>query len=342
MSAFNVKYEITRNDTNSSNDLRVSSWFFAALFFCLMSLIACQAPVQKETNIPAQDAKAKSELNRIGQIVNGGQPLAPQDFESLKQIRQKYPNAVEVRNVYQNALVKRDDWENLIKLINEIPAAERKREDNLNLAKSYVKLGLYREEIELLKPLVESNPQDIDYNSLLALGYFYLGQNEEAAKYLDAVWDALVQNKRSDEINVRGIIYFRQKNYASAIETFKKTLEINEYDIPANNTLSRVYAAQGNAEQAEIYRVKTENAQTLHSAKELKASRTVQNSYQLEDAWKAKRYEEVIALARQMIPDADDKNKPVLYQYMAESYKATGRNEEARKALAEAQNLKQK
>jgi len=342
MSAFNFNHEITRKGTNHANDFRVSSCYFVVSFFFLLLFISCQNPAQKETNSAPPDAKARTEISRINQILTIGQPLTPQDFESIKQIREKYPNSTDVRNVYQSALVKRGDWESLAKLINDIPASERKREDNLNLAKSYQKLGRYREEIDLLKPLADANAKDADYNSLLALGYFYLGQEDEAAKRLDAVWDALLQNKKTGEINTRGLIYFRQKNYEKAIETFKKTLEIDENDISANNTLSRIYAAQGDSIQAEVYRLKTEKAHETVGEGEAKASRFVQNSYQLDDAWKAKRYDEVINLARQMIPDADEKNKPALYQYMAESYKALGKPDEAQKVLAEAQNLKQK
>jgi tetratricopeptide (TPR) repeat protein len=310
------------------------------LLLCLAFFVSCQNTPQNETNLLAQDARAKSELSRISQILNGGYPLTPQDFESVKQIREKYPASADARNVYQSALVRRGDWESLVNLIEAIPAPERKREDNLNLARSYLKLGRYQNVIETVKPLAEAAPKDAELNSLLAFGYFYLGQNVEAAKYLDASWDAIIQNKKIDEINTRGIIYFRQKNYEKASETFKKSLEINADDVSANNTLSRIYAAQGNAAQAEIYRLKTEKAQEAISASETKASRTVQNLYQLEDAWKAKRYEEVINLARQMIPDANEKNKPALYQYLVESYKALGKPEEAQKAQAEAQNLK--
>jgi tetratricopeptide (TPR) repeat protein len=312
------------------------------LLLCLAFFISCQNAAQKEASLLAQDANAKSELSRISQALNGGYPLTPQDFASIKQIREKYPNSADVRNVYQSALVKRNDFESLVKLIEAVPATERTREDNLNLAKSYLKLGRYQDEIDLVKPLAESKPKDLETNSLLAFGYFYQGQTDDAAKYLDAVWDTIVQNKRIDEINTRGLIYFRQKNYDKAIETFKKSLEINADDISANNTLSRIYAAQGDAAQADIYRLKTEKAQDAISANEEKASRMVQNSYRLEDAWKAKRYEEVINLARQMLPDAGEKNKPALYQYLIESYKALGKTEEAQKVQSEAQNLKQK
>jgi tetratricopeptide (TPR) repeat protein len=327
---------------NNARLKKLSKVRYCVLLLCLTFFISCQNASRIETNSAPPDAKTKTELSRISQILTVGQPLSPQDFESIKQIREKYSNSVEVRNVYQSALIKRGDWENLAKLIVEIPASERKREDNLNLAKSYLKLGRYQDEIDLLKPLADANPKDADYNSLLASGYFYLGQTNEAAKYLDAVWDALLQNKRVDEINTRGMIYFRQKNYEKAIETFKKTLEIDENDISANNTLSRIYAAQGDARQAEVYRLKTEKAHESVGANEAKASRFVQNSYQLEDAWKAKRYDEVISLARQMLADANDANKPALYQYMAESYKALGKPDEAQKVLVEAQNLKQK
>lgn len=312
------------------------------LLLCLAFFVACQSAAQKEASLLAQDTRAKSELTRISQTLSGGYPLTPQDFESVKQIREKYPHSVEVRNVYQSALVKRGDFESLVKLIEAIPDSERTREDRLNLAKSYLKIGRYQDEVDLIKPLAEAAPKDAEMNSLLAFGYFYLGQTDDAAKYLDNIWDAIVQNKRIDEINTRGLIYFRQKDYAKAIETFNKSLEINADDISANNTLSRIYAAQGDTEQAEIYRLKTEKAQDAISENESKASRTVQSLYQLEDAWKAKRFEEVINLARQMLPSANEKNKPALYQYLAESYKALSKPEEARKVLAEAQNLNQK
>jgi tetratricopeptide (TPR) repeat protein len=312
------------------------------LIFCLLTGISCQSASQKEASLLAQDARAKTELSRIGQNLGIGYPLTAQDFETIKQLREKYPNLNEVRNVYQNALIRRGDWESLVKLIEAVPDGQRTAEDRLNLVRSYLKLGRYQAAVDSVKPLAEANPKDTDYNSLLAFAYFYLGQNDEAAKHLDAVWDAILKNKKTDEINLRGMIYFRQKNYAQAIETFKKSLEINPNDISANNTLSRIYAAQGDTAQAEIYRAKTEQAQEAISASETKASQMVQYSYQLEDAWKARRYEEVIRLARQMLAGADEKNKPALYEYLVESYKALGKPEEAQKIITEAQNSRQK
>jgi tetratricopeptide (TPR) repeat protein len=334
MSESNFNREVSRNATNQFDGFRVFSCCFAVAVFLFT---ACQSATKKEANLTTLH---KTELSRIAQILGGGQAFTPQDFESLKQIREKYPDSIEVRNVYQSALVKRSDWESLVKLIEAIPASQRQRDDKLNLAKSYLKLGRHREEIDLLKPLADANPKDADYNSLLAFGYFYIGQTDEAAKHLDAVWDALLQNKKIDEINMRALVYFRQKNYEKAIETFTRSLEINADDISANNTLSRIYAALGDAEQAEIYRVKTEKAQQAISEREATMSRFVQNSYSLEDAWKAKRYEEVINLARQMLAGANEKNKPALYQYMAESYKALGKPEEAQKVLTEAEKVK--
>ena len=310
------------------------------LLLCLALVISCQSQAEKEKNLLAQDARARSELVRINQILNGGYPLTAQDFDSIKQIREKYPTSSDVRRVYQSALIKRGDWESLLKLIESVPETERTREDRLNLARSCLKLGRYQNAVDAVKPLADAAPQDAELNQLLASGYFYLGQNEEAARRLDAVWNHIVANKKSDEINMRGMIYFRQKNYEKAVETFRRSLAINPDDITANNNLSRVYAAEGNIEEAEIYRSKTEKAQIAMGDAEAKASRAVQNGYQLEDAWKAKRYEEVIATARQMLVDADEKNKPALYQYLVESYKALGRPAEAQKAQAEAGQVK--
>jgi tetratricopeptide (TPR) repeat protein len=321
----------------SRSDLLLRLLFILTLAFC----VSCQRTQEKQADLFQSDARAKAELTRINGTLQTGRPLSPQDFEALKRIREKHADSDDVRKVFQSALIRREDWESLANLISEIPSEKRNRDDHLNLARSYVKLGRFSETIDLMKPLAETNPADLEYNSLLAMGYFYLGDNDDAGKSLDRVWDPIIQNKRVDEIQIRGMVYLRKKDYENAIQTLEKALQINPEFIPALNALSLAYAAKGDAEHAETYRRKTETAQDLRSTNEIKARRAVKNSYLLEDAWGAKRYEEVIGLARTMLPEAADDQKTILYQYLAESYKALGKHEEAAKVLTEAQRVKQ-
>lgn len=325
-----------------SETLRVNHLLIKYFFVLICSLlfISCQSDAKQEVSALSGDKQAIAELSRINQILASGQPFAPADFESLKKIYEKYPDDTQIRNTFQSALVKREDWVSIEKFINRIPAAERTRADQLNLGKVYLKLGRFQELIDLMKPLAETAKGDTDFNALLGFGYFYAGQNDEAARYFDNVWEAIISEKRVDEITTRGMIYFRQNNFPKAIETFEKSLEINPQNSTATNILSRIYAAQSNSEKAEEFRRRTAEIHQRGEESEAKAMRQVSLYYDLQNAWKDKKYSEVIALANRILPEADEKNKPALYQYIAESNKALGKMPEAEAALKEMEKLK--
>ncbi|MGI9054843.1 MAG: tetratricopeptide repeat protein [Pyrinomonadaceae bacterium] len=312
------------------------------LLFCLAFLCACQSAAEKESAALKQDAPVLSQLAQINNAINTTRSISPENFAALKTIREKYPNALEVRQTYKNALVIREDWQALEKFLTEKPLAELSAEDRQTLGKVYVKSGKYEQAIETLKALAEANPNDVETRSLLGLSFFYLDKNEEAGAQLDSVWDKIIAEKRIDEITTRGIIYSRQNNFPKAIETLKKAVEINPSSAAANNALAQVYARSGDAEQAEIYRAKTVEINDNAAALTFEASRRVQQIYELETAWKAKNYQEVINLANRILPTAVEKNqKIVLYQYLFESNKALGNQAEANNALTEAQKLQQ-
>jgi len=325
------------SETFRVNHLLIKYFF---VLTCFLLFVSCQSDAKQDVSLLAADKQALAELTRINQILATGQPFAPADFESLKKIYEKYPDDSKVRNVYQSALVKREDWVSIENFINRIPAAEQTRADQLNLGKVYLKLGRFQELIDLMKPLAETAKTDTDFNALLGFGYFYSGQNDEAAKYFDNVWETIVSEKRVDEITTRGMIYFRQNNFPKAIETFKKSLEINPQNSAATNILSRIYAIENNPEKAEEFRRKTAEIHQKGEESEAKAMQRVSLYYDLQNAWKDKKYSEVIILANRILPEADEKNKPALYQYIAESYKALGNTEEAAAALKELEKLK--
>lgn len=314
--------------------------FKTAVIFCLLFTVACQTEAERDAKLLAEDPAAVAQLRQINAAINTTRYVSPDQFEALKNLRDKYPHSADVRQTYKNALVIREDFAVLEKFLSELPAAELTRDDKITLAKVYVKRAKYQQVIDLLKPVAEEYPNSIEVRSLLGLANFNLGQMDEAAVQYDSVWDSIIRERKAEEIAQRGMIYFQQNNLSKAVETLEKALEINPEHIPSNNTLSKVYARQGDAEKAEFYRRKTVNAHDTGTANQLQASRTVQKIYMLEEAWKEKRYEEVINLSREMLPKSEGGQKMVLYQYLFESYKALGRQTEAENALAEIRKLK--
>ncbi|MEZ5429367.1 MAG: tetratricopeptide repeat protein [Pyrinomonadaceae bacterium] len=285
------------------------------------------------------DKQAMDEVNRINQILNLKQKPAQEDIDSIRKIYGQYPGAKPVRETMQAALISREDWAALENFYRELPASAQTPADKVNLSKVYIKLGRYQDAVETLRPI--ENETDPEIKTLLANAHFHLGQYEESKKLLDASWEQLTREKKFEEIAMRGMIYFYQGDSDKAVEILQKALEMNPEQIFALNGLSRVYAARGEREKAEEYLTRVQQAFQKITAEERRKTRFVENIYKLQEAFKAKRFQEVIVLANQSLPDADPKNKAALYQYLASSYQALGRQEEAREALTRAKQFQQ-
>jgi Flp pilus assembly protein TadD len=306
---------------------------------CLLCLSACQTNVERDAALLAEDKSAVAEIKRINTNLSSGQAVSQSDIDALNKLREKYPAAAEVRQALQAALIKRGDWAALEKLIGEIPENEQTSADRITLAKIYFKLGRFQDAVETLKNLPADNATELETKSLLGQAQFYLGRRDEAAQTIDSIWDQILLQKKADEITLRGMIYFHQGNYDKAVETLKKAIEIAPENISASNALSRVYAARGDTANAEIYVTKTQRVNEMTAAAEKKKSRLVPLYYELENAFKSKKYNEVISLAKRLLPETDERNRAALYQYLAVAYQAQGNQIEANNALAEAAKL---
>jgi tetratricopeptide (TPR) repeat protein len=317
----------------------VKTWL---IIFSLLIFSACQNDSTRDSKRLNEDKQTLAELNKIAASIQSGQMPNQEVVNSIKKIREKYPNAVEARNTYLLALNKREDWATAEKLLSEIPEKEKTENDKLNLANIYYKLGRYEEIVDLIKPLSATKPSDVNLNTLLGTSLFHLGKYDEAGQYFDKVTESLTANKRFEELTMRGTIYFHQGNYTKSIEVLKKSLEINPEHIPTINALSRAYTASGDLAQAESFREKTRTAYEKYTQSAQQKMKSVPLYYQLEDAWKAKKYDEVINVANQILPNADNNTKITLYQYLAQANQALGKQTEAQAAMLEIQKLQKK
>jgi tetratricopeptide (TPR) repeat protein len=314
---------------------------FCIVFLSLVFFIACTTATDEASL--QNDAEAKQTIAKVSQVLGSGQKPSTEDLEKIKGVYEKYPTSETARKTYQKALIKYDDLGALEQLLTEGDLSKLTDDEKKTLARVYLRLGKFRQALDLLKPLSEANPNDVELKSLIGLSYFNSGEMEEAGKTFDSIWDELLKNKNVEEISMRGIIYFHQNNLPKAIETLEKALEIDPNHIPSNNALSRVYAKKGDSEKAEEYRNKTAKAQEVIQNETFAKSKQVSKIYELEEAWKNKKYQEVINLSKEMLADAADKNqKAILYQYLYQSYQALGMKTEAQDVIKEAQQLNQK
>ena len=306
-----------------------------AVLLCL-SAFGCQSDETAFEN----DALAKQTVNQATLKISKGQKVTPADFAEIKSVYEKYPQSKSVREIYRTALIAREDWNALQEFLEKLPDAEKTEADKLNLGKTYFKLGKYDKSAEVLKEF--ENSENTEAKSILANAYFKAGKNAEAKTLLDKDWEKIVSEKRVDEMTVRGMIYFYEKDNSKAIEILQKVLEIRPDSIPAANGLSRIYASQGDSAKAEEYLTKVQDAYDKMTADERRKTNYVEKIYKLQEAYKAKRFQEVINIANEILPEADAKNKAALYQFLYNSHKALGQQEEAQEVLVKAREMQQK
>lgn len=303
----------------------------------VVCLAICFAACKGDDAAYQADSESKKLLSQTSQAMFAGQKPSSAEFESIKSILEKYPEAESVRSVYKMALIRREDWNALEQFLLAVPAAERSDEDKLNLAKALFKLGRYAETVNYLEEFQQRNDPEI--RSILANSNFYLGKYDEAKLILDKNWEEIINQKRSDDVTLRGMIYFHEKDLEKAVATLQKALELNPDSIPAANGLSRVYAAKGEPEKAAEYVAKVQQKFDKMTTEEQRKTNLLEQVYKLQEAYKAKRFAEVIEIGSKMLPEADEKNKPALYQYLYNSYAALGKNKEAAEILAKAKEI---
>jgi tetratricopeptide (TPR) repeat protein len=303
-------------------------------------LTSCGSSAGKDQASYEKDKAAVIEVRRIQASLAQSPNVLQSDLDLLKRLHEKYPGVPEVQQALQNALQVRQDWAALETLLTQKPESERTTQDQILLAKVYIKLGRYADASRILGPMADAAPNDLELNSLAAHAWYNAGKYDEASRVLDRVWNAIVASGAVDELTMRGMIYFYRGDKDRAIEVLRKAVEIKPDHIPANNALARVYAAKGDQTQAERYRAQAESSHARQTADESRGMRVTSRSRDLEAAFAAGRYDEAIQIAREMLQLADDAQKPVIYEYLAKAYQASGRQAEAQTALQDAARLR--
>lgn len=321
-----------------SNRLRtIIAWSILSII-CFSSLSCQQAPNKGDKEL-ARDAAATAEINRINATLTANRPVSAIDIDSLNKLRGEYPASTNVRRLLQGVYIKRSDWAAAEKVISETPESERTNADRINLAKIFFRQGKFVDAIDFAKKVSPTAEERVEVAAIIGQSQFYTGSLDDAAITLESVRNELVGQSRADELTILGTIYFRRGDNPKAIDVLRQAVAVSPENIGANNALSRVYAAAGDQANAELYRQKLQTINDRIAAEEKKRTRLIPLYYQLEDAYKARDFDKVIAIVKQIQPEADSATKQTLFQYLITAYEAQGKQSEAQAARNEAAKL---
>jgi tetratricopeptide (TPR) repeat protein len=190
----------------------------------------------------------------------------------------------------------------------------------LNLARLYGLNKEMRKSIELLKKAVIMDPDNDRLYHALALAYMSLNENEEAYQNINK---AIKLNDKKDTYYFeQGALLERLGQYDKAIDSMKRTLEINPHHSNAHNFIGYIYATKG------------EDLDKALSHLEQALNIQPRNGYFLDSlGWiyhkKGEQEQALVHIKKAMVYAQPD---PVLYDHLGDVYFSMDNTTEARKA----------
>ncbi len=296
-------------------------------------LSSCGEPPDADQRLLA-DRPVATELNRIRKALGENTPLSTAEYQWLRELHSRLPEADLVRQSYQAALIQRADWAALEQLLLAIPESSRSTQDLRNLVNVYFKQGKYEQLLQAAKAL-PADADTLELNELLATSEYRLGRLAQAAARLDRRWDEISVANQALSISLRGQIHMRLGEMVQARELLTRALQLSPSDKTTLLALSRLHYVAGEQAAADTLRERADAVQAQITAQEQRAMRQVSLVNGMKADWAAQRYQRVIEQASAALEIADPTLRPVLYEYIAESHQRLGQPEQARAALAE-------
>ena len=130
--------------------------------------------------------KTAGELSR--KLASGGK-LTPEEFKAAGALFEKYPGASAAADLYQKALIQREDWATLERVLTSA-SGTKSREDRILLGKVYIKLGYYSKARDVLTSL--EPPLDAETASMLGAAYFRKRSKYFAEDINPVIWDLTI------------------------------------------------------------------------------------------------------------------------------------------------------
>jgi tetratricopeptide (TPR) repeat protein len=199
-------------------------------------------------------------------------------------------------------------------------AGEKSIDILLNLARLYGLNKEMRKSIELLKKAVIMDPDNDRLYHALALAHMSLNENEEAYRNINK---AIKLNDKKDSYYFeQGALLERLGQYDKAIESMKRTLEINPHHSNAHNFIGYIYATKG------------EDLDKALSHLEQALNIQPRNGYFLDSlGWiyhkRGEPEQALVHIKKAMVYAQPD---PVLYDHLGDVYFSMDKTTEARKA----------
>jgi tetratricopeptide (TPR) repeat protein len=264
----------------------------------------------------------------------------PTCLDTLETLHARYSADNEVVELLRTVYRQRKDWEALIRLEEERPAAQRSPEDRARLARWYFHQGRFRDASAVLEPLVAERPADVGFARLAGLSLFQLGDYKQAVPRLDVALAGLAGAEGAEVATARALIHFHEGELEQAEKALDGALRMEPEYVPAHSALVRVLTAKGDARGARAHLERSVALRSRNNARESRAIRLSALSQAASQAVQERRWDDAERIVlQQMFPEADRKLQARLYRFLGDVRKAAGRGAAAEDAFRKAEEM---
>ncbi len=276
------------------------------------------------------------------QALSAGDPAAcgASARASLDALAQRYAGAPEVNAAQRAYYATCGEWQALADLLDAIPAALRSEADTVALARIQIRyLQQFAAGEALIRPLVDAQPDNLDYASLLAASLYYQQRFGEAVAMVDRLWQPLSAARNADIMTMRAEAFMEEGKVDRAIRVLEDVLAFSPDHEFARTVLGRALAIGGDAEGSTAVQATAAALRATREADLANSTWVNDRLTELRAAFDARRYDESERLARAILPRLPENRKHEMYGTLADILVAMGRFDGAAKAQAVAAAL---
>lgn len=287
-----------------------------------------------------QDAASRARVQAV-LALDAQTRCEPGPIAELQSVQQAYPQELEPYAALREVLEACQRWEPLADLIGAKPADQRTLDETVDLARlDIIYLQRFAEGEALIKPLVEANPRDVDYVSLLTAALFYQHRAGEAARYVDPLWEDIIAARNVDVMVMRAMAYHEAGQSTRALRILEQAKGYRPDDLLLLTSIGQVSAGLGDVDAAATAQAAADAARSVQDARVAMSSRMEDLYRRLGDAYNQGLFLDVEPLAQQLLDgDVQRELLPDIHRVRSRAFLELGRFEEAATAADEADRV---
>lgn len=258
------------------------------------------------------------------------------DVDLLFALSAAYPGEAKVSDLLERILVRRKDWDALVRFCNTKPLNERSAEENLRLAKMLIMAQRFDEALPSLESLIAEVPDNVEYQWLHGYADYFRGDYAGAIETFEQFGPQLIAGGRDESLLLCGLSHFQLGQMDKALELLTNYNRREPNDLSGCNSLARVLFAVGRKDEAQSLLDRVTQLHEQQNAVEKKQILFATKIRELNRAWSERRLGDCESIIQDVLPMTDGEMRYRLQLKLAEVYAATGRDEAADQARQDA------